>query len=459
MNMKKSLLLTLALGAASAANLKAVDVYITGSTAFRANVYTACQKLFVGGAPAVYYGTNITGGGNGKLNSSDTAWCMTGTPISAITNISGTLNIHALFTGSIQGIQAVESYQVLTFPGATGANGGLCTSVVNAAPTIGFSDSASLATPAYDVAKAANMEQEDVAVQPFVMCKSMSSNTKMTNILNVSWDEMQYAIENGNIPLSAWSGKAADASTMIYVLERTADSGTRRVFTAEHNYPFGKAVTVYIYDRTNTTFWLAHSAPIANGSSAVGTSGIDTVSSAGSGLNGANLNWGSGYVGGGDIKTALGYTDSQNLSIACLSIADAKGIGAVNWSQVVPFNGMWPTAAGAGISGNSATNDFSPITSGYYPLWGTEVLVHMIDPSQAPNGSNQNITGDQLGDNQTPGSFLGVFNAQTIINGGTPMVGSIENEIELSKTGGATAIRLSDMVNKRASVGGKITPN
>src|SRR6516164_7082928 len=98
MNMKKSLLLTLALGVASAANLKAVDVYITGSTAFRANVYTACQKLFVGGSPAVYYGTNITGGGNNKLNSSDTAWCMTGTPIPAITTLSGTLNIHALFT-------------------------------------------------------------------------------------------------------------------------------------------------------------------------------------------------------------------------------------------------------------------------------------------------------------------------------------------------------------------------
>jgi hypothetical protein len=47
-NMKKTLLLTLALGLAGAPSLLAgnVDVYITGSTAFRANVYTACQKLF-----------------------------------------------------------------------------------------------------------------------------------------------------------------------------------------------------------------------------------------------------------------------------------------------------------------------------------------------------------------------------------------------------------------------------
>ncbi len=53
---------------------------------------------------------------------------------------------------------------------------------------------------------------------------------------------------------------------------------------------------------------------------------------------------------------------------------------------------------------------------------------------------------------------MGVFNAQTAIFGGSPLVGSIENEIELSKPAGATAIRLSDMVNARPSVGGTISP-
>jgi hypothetical protein len=137
----------------------------------------------------------------------------------------------------------------------------------------------------------------------------------------------------------------------------------------------------------------------------------------------------------------------------------SEDIGAINWSQVIPFNGMWPTASGAGISGNSVTNDFGPITSGYYPLWGTEMLVHLKDFFLAASGSNQKITADQLGDNTMPGTFMGMFNAQSVINSGVFIVGSIENEIELSKPGGATAIRLSDMVNKRASVGGKITPN
>ena len=45
-HMKKTLLLTLALGLAGATSLVAgtIDVFITGSTAFRANVYAACSE-------------------------------------------------------------------------------------------------------------------------------------------------------------------------------------------------------------------------------------------------------------------------------------------------------------------------------------------------------------------------------------------------------------------------------
>ena len=71
--------------------------------------------------------------------------------------------------------------------------------------------------------------------------------------------------------------------------------------------------------------------------------------------------------------------------------------------------------------------------------------------------NDQTITKTQIGSQTTPGSFLGVFNAQTLINGGSPLVGSIENEIELSKAS-ATAIRLSDMQSKRGNVGGIIAP-
>ena len=124
---------------------------------------------------------------------------------------------------------------------------------------------------------------------------------------------------------------------------------------------------------------------------------------------------------------------------------------------MISYNGVWPTAAGPGISGNTGTNDFSPISLGLYPFWAYEVIDY---PNVDPSGlsSDQNLTAAQLGTQATPGTILGVLNAQTTINGGSPLQGSIENEIQLSKSAGATAIRLSDMISSRQSVGGTITP-
>ena len=162
-------------------------------------------------------------------------------------------------------------------------------------------------------------------------------------------------------------------------------------------------------------------------------------------------------MGGGDIKTELAYNYPGNQAVSFLSLADAKSITGVNYSQVIAFNGTWPTAAGSGIYNNTGTNDFSPILSGKYSAWGYEVVVYpTVDPSSI--SSDQNLTAALLGDHTQAGTILGVLDNQS--GGGVPLVGSIENEIELSKTasGGATAIRISDMTATRAAVGGTITP-
>jgi hypothetical protein len=145
-----------------------------------------------------------------------------------------------------------------------------------------------------------------------------------------------------------------------------------------------------------------------------------------------------------------------------LSMGDARTVTATNWSHVISFNGLWPTAAGSTLNaGTGTTNDYSPITEGFYPCWGYEMMVHPIDMTAY---SDQDVTSSQLGSAVTPGpagSFLGVFNAQTYINGGAPVTGSIENEIELSKTVSpayATAIRLSDMKSNRSTDGSTIYP-
>src|SRR5208282_1072583 len=201
---------------------------------------------------------------------------------------------------------------------------------------------------------------------------------------------------------------------------RTADSGTRRCETAQEYYQFGDSVGIYIYDHTNNYFFQ----PDNSSNSLVGSYPYGVVGAAGNGN--ANLNWGPGYVGGGDIKNELNYNNSNNLAIAYLSMNDSKGVGSSNWANVVSFDGLWPTAAGTGIHGNIGTNDYSPITMGIYPCWGNEVLVHIVDPAQDPAG-DQDISKTQLGSQTKPGSLLGVLNAQSYNNGGVLTVGSIEN--------------------------------
>jgi len=447
--MKKTILLTLALGLAGAPSLLAgtVDVYLTGSTAFRGNCYTACQKLFVGGSPSVYYGDAAHGGAGSGFSSTTAAWAMTGTPITALTNLSGnTLTIHGLFTGSIQGMQTVEQSTKLVFPAAVGTAGGLCSAYVTNTPTIGFSDASGTATP---YPATGNYEEEQVCVQPFVICKSTAVSGAVTTISNVTWEQLEYSIPQGRIPLASWSGKTSDTNTFVYLMQRTKDSGTRRCETAGNYYQYTDPVGIYMYDYTNNFFYT----PTTLAATTYGASPNGVVGSAG--LNNANLNWGYGYVAGGDIKNSLNNSSANNQAIAYLSISDSKGVGSANWNNVISYNGIWPTAAGAGIHGNSGTNDFSPITLGFYPLWGLEVLVHPVDPSKI---ADQDITKTQLGDQTTAGSFMGVFNAQTLINGGSPLTGSIENEIVLTQPGGATAITLAAMANSRSSVGGVIAP-
>ncbi|MGO8839555.1 MAG: hypothetical protein ACLQQ0_19275, partial [Limisphaerales bacterium] len=450
--MKKTLILTLALGLAGASSLMAgssVDVYITGSTAFRANVYTACQKLFTGGSPTIYYGNAAHGGADsGPYSSSTACWAMTGTPISGLTAFSGvtTLNIHGLFTGSIQGLQTTENSTKLVWAAAAGAAGGLCNAYVTNSPTIGFSDSSGVACP---YPATGNFVEEQVAVQPFVVCKSAATVGAVTNINNVSWEQLEAGIPNGYIPLAAWTGKVTDTNIWVYLLQRTKDSGTRRTETAGEYYQYNDTVGIWILDYTNyaTVGWYQPSTSAATTFASYPNGVVGPT-----GLGNANLNWGYGYVGGGDIAKSLNnITSYTNQAIAVLSIGDSKSVGSANWNNVVSFNGLWPTAAGAGIHGSTTTNDYSPITLGYYPLWGVEVLVHPKNPGLI---ADQNISQSQLGDWLTAGTFMGVFNAQTVNNGGSPIAGSIENEILLTEPTGATGIRLSEMLNSRSAVGG-----
>ncbi len=448
--MKKTLILTAALGLISASPLMALDLYITGATAFRANVHDACKALFdttpVAGT-TLRYGAVATGGTGASANSNP-QWTMSGTVSNKISALGTTpLTIHAIFTGSVQGNQTVVTPGTkVVFLDSTG------NAITNTA-TIAYSDCASSSTP---FPATGNYSEETVAIQPFCVLRSALNNT---NINNLTWEQLRYGSQAGRIPLSSFTGKAADRTTFVYVLERSKDSGTRRNQFAAVQFGYNQSATVYNFDVTNSVFYKATNTvwALAGGNSNGVVSYGVVGGTPGFNNNNANSTWGSGYVGGGDLRTALYVNNAANLSIGVVSFADAKtGIGgsSSNWSQVISFGGFWPTAAGIGIRSNTGTNDFSPVTSGSYGLWGNEVCIYpTIDPSTI--SADQNLTAALLGNQSTSGTILGVLNAVTV---GTPVPGSIDAEIENSKVAGATAIRVNDMVSSRASVGGTITP-
>jgi hypothetical protein len=160
---------------------------------------------------------------------------------------------------------------------------------------------------------------------------------------------------------------------------------------------------------------------------------------------------------------------TSNTCVAYLSFGDAQKAGNGNyWAQVIPYNGVWPTTAGPGVSvgANNASlvyEDYTPIIYGKYPFWAYEVILYPI--SGTPAGG---ITLSQLGTSTTAGTFLGVLNYQSGNVNPPFLPGSIEATLYQSEqnTGGAgnpngwpnLAIRLPVMHAQRAAVGGILAP-
>jgi hypothetical protein len=383
------------------------DLYITGSTAFRQNAFGACQKLYDGGAPT------SANNGTGAPANSDSRWTMTGTCATlGLTSGSDTLTIHALWNGSVQGISALANKDALVY--LASASPGSTTLVTNTA-SCALSDVFS--APTLYPLSSGSFQEKRVACQPFIFVKSVAPGG-VQNITNVTWQQLVTLLgsSGGSAPLSFFTGKTADATTNIYLIHRTLDSGTRVTTVQEAKY-IG-SININYYDPGSDSFFPA----TTNRGPAV---------------------FGPGYVGGGDVKTVLQVASPGNQSIGYLSMADAKGITGVNWEKMLAFNGNYPIANY--IPGTAPlTNDYSPIIFGKYSFWAFEVL-DSPKTSQWGTYTDQNLSFSQL---------TAIVNK--LSGSGT---GSIDNEIFLSQAAGtATAVRLGDMQVSRPSVGGVIAP-
>jgi len=451
--MKKTLLLTLLAGLVSASSVKATELFITGSTAFRANVHDACLKLFQpGGTPTfkeIDDTNSVVGDGNSTGNGAQ-CWVMVGQPTNALTTIGDTLVIHASFTGSLQGSYAVANTDT-SIKWLSISN-----TVITHSPTIAFTDVATTSSLWNTIPN--NYAEDTVAIQPFCIMKSQSSGagqTIMNNITNVTWEQMKGLLNKGSLPLSFWTGLDGDTNKTIYCVNRTLDSGTRRAIGAEVDYPWANGTTIYVYNNgTNAGnfTWIGHSSALPGDSNNVATSGGVTNA------NNFGLPWGPGYVGGGDVRSQLALTDIPNTAIGYLSFADAqKSWGASSapyWRGLCSFEGTYPTVYPPTAS---QTNDFTPVIQGQYPYWAEEIVFYPTTDAQLNVGNDALITHAQLGSKAAgaaSGSILGLLNHQS---GGTNIIsGSLEYEITNAAVN--TAIPLYKMRVFHNAVSSLITP-
>jgi hypothetical protein len=405
--MKKILTIAALGGLFAASTLQAqVNIYIAGSTAFRANVFRAVQYAFDGHASTSINPANASTGtgvytAQGKM-----------TPIFG----NQTVTIYASFNGSVQGLEDLLNSTSITFTNIT--PGG---AAVQAVPTITFSDVDKSSTLAANAA----VTETHVAVLPFVYCRNPLTPTTVTNITG---HQLQSLWANGLLKLSMFTGNTNDDASVMYVTGRNKDSGTR-VCGSSDAYYTGVPI-LYGFNTTAPNTWT-----IMNQN-----------------LSGAL--YGFGYSSGGNEATALTNQLASGPCVGYLGLNDAltvtgsastgapKNNGGGNCS-IIAYDGFLPMNNYTISTSGSPTlvpayPDFTPIFEGQYSFWSYE-CIEMLN-THTSDSTYQYYT------NMVSGLDYDLSQAEA--NNGTS-----------ATFGPVTAIRISEMRCNRSSVGGAITPN
>ena len=400
--MKKILTLSVLAGLLGTVSAPAAvkDIYITGSTAFRAQAYSAIKN-------GLYSATGFTefpspgAGGN-------SVWIMSG---SMPTLFPGdTVIVHANFTGSVQGIYSLynNSDTKVYYKDTSG------TLITNTA-TCAFSDVDSVST-SYPLDSGTFIELH-VAIQPFVWVRNAATPTSITN---VTIQQLQEFMPLGKITLSYFTGNPSDSTKSVWLVNRSLDSGTR--VTAYADAYVSGSPTVW-YWNTNAAMYGGKVAFV------VATNYL-----------GPSL-FSYGYVGGGDVANAMNLANTN--ALAYLGIADAKNVNG--GLDIMTYNGFMPSSdikTGAAVP---TTPAFDNVINGQYSYWAYECLDY---PRTIAYGG-QDISGADV---DTFCRALAGYDSSYNFVPGAP--GSIDSVI--ATTSPKIAVRLGDMNVGRAAVGGLI---
>jgi hypothetical protein len=336
--------LGLALGVAFVAEAQQT-IYISGSTAFRAQVYSGLKDM----------GLTVQAGATGGNNNFNFTGTVNNTTIGTITNGSAGTSVQVIcaFTGSTESLNSLindvspvyTNISGVAYSYPNGADLGFCD--VQQATTIYAGESVNELSSVDGLASGFGA---GVAIVPFAWAVSADGAAKINNITPYIANDI---LVNGTEALSFFDGVASDSAVNVYLTGRTNDSGTRISALVDVGFDPQQPVIQYSINGTLGT-------PPASG----------TWVSVGN----------NGYASGGNVVKALNIVGTGN-AIGYVGMADASGLknGAVpiNYEGVSPFVGSLWTA-------NSTAWNLAGIENGSYTYWSYE---HLYESTKVSNTS------------------------------------------------------------------------
>ncbi len=267
----------MALAAASLASA-ATNIKITGSTAFRKAATQAIIHCLKTSSPAPTYaadGTDISGASRvtivGKLlsDSSDVViQCAWGGSVGGVAVLDGGLTTipGVSFDNAHSWIKATKATQTVTLGGTVAAP---TFTAITALTTLELADSAN-----FDAAATADIAMSDsyqastdytvnglgddiVGAVTFAWTKGANYNSGDSaftaaygRLANITTQQAQALLNNGDVPLSMLTGVAADSAYLVVLTGRNNDSGTRLTAFAESGFGIGTAPVQYSVNTT-----------------------------------------------------------------------------------------------------------------------------------------------------------------------------------------------------------------
>ena len=430
--MKSNKLITsalLALGLVSAAHASGTFgttnvVYITGSTAFRPNLFAAVTQnatapsLFDVGTPVTSY---IAGGGAANNGSSQ---------YNAVGKIGGNFYcISVSLTGSEAGLASLEGstikYSVPTQPEMTPGPTSPVTLAGTPKPTFidpGTQASTVVVQPDLslaDTSQAVSLSSalsplKDygiVGVIPFDWAKGVNNKAddSWTNMVNVAQPQLGTYLNNADAA-SVFTGNAADTDT-VYLIGRNEGSGTRVNTLCDLVASLTKPVVQYALN--TSTYGGGGNVLTAPGSAATITSASTTKDNVGVHLVPVNND---GFDSGSGVKTTLNSDINGQgiITIGYIGLSDAAGL----------THATKATAGGSGqlLSLDGVDESDANIVNGTYSFWGHEHFYGLTSPTAAAALVAGNLAGSTANTQLLGFSANGAFEHNgSLSSGGGPL--------------------------------------